>query len=169
MLMPPSGGFFGRWLEVGVGTGRFTETLGVTHGIDLSPPMAFKAPRRGVRVCVGHAEQLPFPEHVYYGVLIALTLCFLENSERVLQECACVLRENGKLVLGTVPAESPWRRTYIRKGAKSHPVCARARFLTIKETVRLFEKMGFRFRRGCSALFGGSDTPLSECLGWKRV
>lgn len=155
--------FSGRWLEVGVGTGRFAEALGVTHGIELSPPMAVKATRRGVRVCVGRAEQLPFKEQVFEGVLMALTLCFLEYPEKALRECARVLPENGKLVLGTVPGDSPWGRAYVRKGDEGHPVYAHARFHTINETVRLFEKMGFMLRRGCSALFWGPDTPSSGC------
>ncbi|MFW6332774.1 MAG: hypothetical protein ACOC23_05685, partial [Thermodesulfobacteriota bacterium] len=36
--------FSGRRLEVGVGTGRFADTLGITHGVDLSPPMAVRGP-----------------------------------------------------------------------------------------------------------------------------
>ena len=158
--------YTGRWLEIGVGTGRFAEALGVTHGIDVSLPMAVKAGRRGVRVCVGRAEELPFPERVYDGVIMALTLCFLENPEKALRECARILRGNGKLVLGTVPADSPWGRTYIRKGNEGHPVYGHAHFLTTKETVHLFEKMGFELRRGWSALFWAPDTPAS---GGSRV
>ena len=44
-------------------------------------------------------------------------------------------------------------RAYMRKGAEGHPIYAHAGFLTATETVRLVEKAGFRFRRGCSVLF----------------
>ncbi|MGV8073804.1 MAG: class I SAM-dependent methyltransferase [Syntrophobacteraceae bacterium] len=74
--------YHGRWLEIGVGTGRFAEALGITHGIDLSPPMAVKAVRRGVRVCVGRAEELPFPEQVCDGILMALTYVFSKIRRR---------------------------------------------------------------------------------------
>jgi len=153
------GNFSGAWLEVGVGTGRFAEALGVAHGVDLSPQMALKAARRGVRVCAGRAEQLPFPARMFDGVLLALTLCFLDTPEKALRECARVLRENGRLILGTVPADSPWGRTYTRKAAEGHPIYAHARFLTATETVRLVEKAGFQFRRGCSALFWSPGHP----------
>lgn len=152
----------GRWLEIGVGTGRFAEALGIAHGIDLSPPMAAKAARRSVRACVGRAEQLPFPKRMFDGVLMALTLCFLEHPETTVHECARVLKKNGKLLLGTVPADSPWGRAYIRKGNEEHPVYAHAHFLTMRETVRLFEKMGFKLRHGCSALFWSPDAPSSN-------
>jgi ubiquinone/menaquinone biosynthesis C-methylase UbiE len=158
--------YAGRWLEIGVGTGRFAQALGVTYGIDLSPPMAVKAVRRGVQVCIGRAEQLPSKKQVFDGVLMALNLCFLENPEKALQESFRVLRKNGKLVLGTVPADSPYGRAYIRKGDEGHPVYAHARFHTINEIVRLLEKTGFMFRRGCGALLWGPDTPSS---GHQRV
>jgi ubiquinone/menaquinone biosynthesis C-methylase UbiE len=159
--------FSGRWLEVGVGTGRFAEALGITHGIELSPQMAVKAAQRAIRVCVGRAEQLPFPEQLFDDVLMALTLCFLENPEKALQECARVLRKNGRLILGTIPADSPWGRSYIRKGAEGHPVYTHARFHPIKETVCLVEKMGFKLRCGCSALFWGPDNPSTRCSSVK--
>lgn len=155
--------YSGRWLEVGVGAGRFAEALGVAHGVDLSPEMAHKAARRGVRVCAGRAEQLPFPGHTFDGALLALTLCFLNNPEKALRECARVLRKNGRLVIGTVPADSPWGRTYMRKGAEGHPLYAHARFFTAAGAVRLVEKAGFRFRRGCSTLFWEPGHPPAGC------
>ncbi|MFH1136978.1 MAG: class I SAM-dependent methyltransferase [Pseudomonadota bacterium] len=155
--------FHGRWLEVGVGSGRFAEALGITHGLDLSAPMASNAKQRGVRVCLGRAEQLPFQRHVFDGLLLALTMCFLQNQELAIQECGRVLRTNGKLVLGVIPADSPWGREYIHKGAEGHPVYVHARFRDIPETVRLVEKKGFVFRRGFSTLFRSPDNPLSGC------
>ena len=109
---------------------------------------------------------MPFPEHIYDGVLMTLTLCFLENPEKAFRECARVLRENGQLIIGTVPADSPWGKAYIRKGAQGHPVYEHARFHTIDEIIRRVEKMGFELRRGCSALFRGPDTLPS---GSRRV
>jgi hypothetical protein len=46
------------WLEVGLGTGHFAAALNIKHGMDLSLPMAIKALRRGLRVCVRRSEQL---------------------------------------------------------------------------------------------------------------
>ncbi len=73
------------------------------------------------------------------------------------------MRENAKLVLGTIPADSPWGRAYIRKGAEGHPVYAHARFYTIAETIRLVERSGFELRRSCSGLFGNPDNPSAGC------
>ena len=43
----------GRWLEVGVGTGRFASILGVTRGIDPSIPMLKIAAERGIMAYAG--------------------------------------------------------------------------------------------------------------------
>ncbi len=150
------------WLEVGVGTGRFAAALNIKQGMDLSLPMAVKALQRGLRVCVGRSEQLPFRSHVFDGVLMVLTLSFLENPEKALQECTRVLRQDGTLVLGIIPADSPWGRAYIRKGTEGHPLYADARFYTVAETVRFTERTGFELRRACSALFWGPDNPSPE-------
>lgn len=151
--------FSDRWLEVGVGTGRFAKALGCKFGIDLSLPMATRAARRGVWVFVGRGEQLPFPNHVFDGVLMAFTLCFLNRPEKVLQECARVMRPDGQLLVGTIPADSTWGRSYLRKGAEGHPLYARARFSTIVETMQLLGNSGFVLQRACSALFGGPNIP----------
>jgi ubiquinone/menaquinone biosynthesis C-methylase UbiE len=153
--------YSGRWLEVGVGTGRFAKVLGVTHGIDFSVRMAEKAALRGVRVQVGRAEQLPFRRDSFDGVLMALSLCFLNNPEAAFLECARVLRDNGRLVLGTIPADSPWGRAYIKKGVEGHPAYSHARFHPLTETMRIAEKANFDFRQSISALFWkpGSSRP----------
>lgn len=149
--------YSGRWLEVGVGTGRFASELGITHGIDPSPPMAAIAKRRGVVVQVGCVEQLPFRDCGLDGVLIALTLCFVMNPELALLECSRILREKGRLVVGTIPADSPLGRAYIQKGAEGHPVYSRARFRTVAETIHYAEQAHFRLLKSCSALLGKPD------------
>ncbi len=147
--------YSGRWLEVGVGTGRFAKALGIAHGVDLSPGMAAIAVRRGVLAQVGRAENLPFQSECFDGVIIALTLCFLDNPEAAFVECARVLRRNGKLVVGTVPADSPWGEAYEKKKAEGHPVYSHARFHTVEKIVGLAEKTRFTLRNARSALFWG--------------
>jgi len=149
----------GRWLEVGVGTGRFASMLGVAEGIDPSPGMLDIAARRGIKTYAGYAEDLPFPDSYSDGVLLALALCFVADSQQALEECRRVLRPEGRLLVGAVPANSPWGRTYEKKGSEGHPVYARARFRTASETMVLVEGAGFELQDAASTLFwepGGS-------------
>jgi ubiquinone/menaquinone biosynthesis C-methylase UbiE len=154
--------YFGRWLEVGVGTGRFAKALGIGHGIDVSQQMAAIAKRRGVEVQVGSATQLPFPDGAFDGVLLALTLCFVVDPGQALRECARILRDSGRLVIGMVPANSPWGVWYRQKKAEGHPIYSHAHFYTVAETLHLAEKENFIFRKSCSTLFRNPEKPPSD-------
>jgi ubiquinone/menaquinone biosynthesis C-methylase UbiE len=144
--------FRGRWLEVGVGTGRFSLALGVGEGIDPSPHMLEKAAQRGIRTYLGTAEHLPFPNGALSGVLMAFTACFIPDAEQALRECARVLRPLGKLLIGTIPADGPWGRAYIRKASEGHPLYSLARFRTSSEILALAGNAGFEPRASASAI-----------------
>lgn len=147
----------GRWLEVGVGTGRFASMLGVAEGVDPSPQMLAIAAGRGIRTYLGCAEDLPFADGTFEGVLLALTLCFVADSKQAAMECRRLLRPGGRLLLGAIPADSPWGRQYERKKAAGHPVYAQARFLTTSEIVALIESAGFDLQDAASTLLGEPD------------
>ncbi|MEW5721672.1 MAG: class I SAM-dependent methyltransferase [Thermodesulfobacteriota bacterium] len=153
----------GRWLEVGVGTGRFAWALGIGEGVDPSPPMLALAASRGLETYEGTAENLPFPKSSFDGVLMALTLCFVANSQKALRECRRVLHPGGCLLLGIVPADSPWGREYITKASQGHPVYARAHFHTAAEVMSLAQDAGFALSEAKSTLFWKpGETPPPE-------
>ncbi len=143
----------GHWLEVGVGTGRFASNLGIAEGIDPSSRMLEIAAARGIRIHLGCAEKLPFPESSFNGVLMALALCFVDEPTRAISECSRVLRPKGHLLLGFIPADSPWGVKYEDKASKGHPVYASARFRTVGETIGLVQNAGFELVRAASTLF----------------
>jgi len=144
-------------LEVGVGTGRFAAMLGVAEGIDPSPRMLDIAAGRGIRTYEGYAENLPFPDGSFDGALLALALCFVADPKRALNECCRILRPEGKLLLGVIPADSLWGREYERKKADGHPVYAWARFLASSTIIALIESAGFDFQDAACTLFWKPD------------
>ncbi len=143
----------GRWLEVGVGTGRFAVALGIRIGLDPSAAMLAYAARRGVRTLVGTAERLPFATARLDGVLLAFALCFVKDAEKALRECARVLQPGGTLLLGIVPADGTWGIHYARKAAAGHSLYSQARFRTVSETVALVQDQGFELCGSGGALF----------------
>jgi ubiquinone/menaquinone biosynthesis C-methylase UbiE len=133
-LMSPRSG---RWLEVGVGTGRFAQALGVEEGVDPSGPMLAFANRRGISTREGQGEDLPYPDSCFDGVLLVVTLCFLTDPERALRECTRVLQEGGHLFVGFVPSESQWGQFYAHKGGSGHPLYSVARFFRPDQVVEM--------------------------------
>lgn len=151
-----------RWLEVGVGTGRFAQMLGIGEGIDSSLPMLDVAVRRGIKVCQGAAEALPFPEDSFDGVLLACTLCFADDPLETLRECRRTLRQKGTLLLGIIPADSPLGAEYAQKKASGHSVYTHARFHTVAEIRMMLLDTGFEFLKASSTLLGSIETPSQD-------
>ena len=148
-----------RCLEVGVGTGRFASALGVTEGVDPSPAMLAYATQRGVRTKVGSAEELPYHDGSFDGVLIVATLSFVKDAGQALVECARVLRPNGTLLAGIIPAEGPWGREYARKAAEGHSIYSHARFLTTENLLGLAADAALSLHESASALLWPPGSP----------
>jgi len=149
----------GQWLEVGVGTGRFAHALGVANGIDPAPSMLALAARRNIRTTIGTAEELPYAADSFDGVVMVAALCFVENAPRALDECYRVTRPGGTLLLGHIPSDAPWGRSYTRKAAAGHPVYSHARFTTVVAVLAMAHRAGFQLQTAVSGLFWPPGSP----------
>ncbi len=141
------------YLEVGVGTGRFAEALSIEHGLDPSPQALEKARRRRVRVVLGRGEDIPFQEAHFGGVLMAFTLCFVREPDKVMQEIWRVLVPGGGLVVGLLLKGTPWTDFYTRRGAEGHPWYSTAHFYSRERVKALLKQNGFHITAYHSTLF----------------
>jgi len=141
------------WLEVGVGTGRFAQALGVDVGVDPALRALRLAARRGAQAVAALGEALPFPDHAFGTVFVIVTICFADDPEGLLREARRVVTPNGGVVLGIVPAESPWGRFYAAKGRRGHLFYSPARFFSLSELQGLAYAAGLRFEQAASTLF----------------
>jgi ubiquinone/menaquinone biosynthesis C-methylase UbiE len=143
----------GLWLEVGIGSGRFAMSLGISEGVDPSLVMVTIAARRGIHVVRGIGEDLPFQDAIFDGILMVTTLCFLTSPRRALSECHRVVHPLGTLVVAIVPAASTWGCFYRAKGCEGHPLYSKANFYTCDQVIHFCAETGFVFERAVSCLF----------------
>lgn len=145
------------WLEIGVGSGRFAQALGIETGIDPSIDLVKMARMRGLNAFLGRGEEELFDEESFGTVFLIVTLCFLDSPLEVLKEANHILMPDGKIVLGLVLKESPWGQFYWQKKAARHHFYRYANFYSYDEVVKLLARAGFVTKRTISTLFQKPD------------
>ena len=79
------------WLEIGIGSGRFAQALGIETGIDPSTKLVEMAKNRGISTFVRRGEHSLFDEETFGTVFLIVTLCFLDSPLGVLKEANRIL------------------------------------------------------------------------------
>lgn len=132
----------GRGLEIGVGTGRFAEQLGIKIGVEPSRRMRRIAQSRGIRVLDGVAEELPFDDSEFDFVLMVTVVCFVDDINRALMEAYRVLCYGGSIIIGFVNRDSILGRNYLnqRNGSVFYKEAA---FYSVEEMVEVIKQAGF--------------------------
>jgi SAM-dependent methyltransferase len=141
------------WLEIGVGSGRFAQALGIETGIDPSIKLVQLARSRGVKAFQGRGEDKLYNKGTMGTVFIIVTLCFLDSPLDVLKEVNRILAPDGKVVLGLVLKDSPWGRFYQQKKSEGHRFYKIATFYDYEEITKLLTRAGFSTERIISTLF----------------
>ncbi|MBN1367397.1 MAG: methyltransferase domain-containing protein [Dehalococcoidales bacterium] len=141
------------WLEIGVGSGRFAQALGIEAGIDPSTRFVRMAKNRGINAFIGQGEQRIFDEASIGTVFLIVTLCFLDSPLSVLKEANRILAQNGKIVLGLVLKDTNWGRYYLKKKEAGHRFYKYATFYSFNEVSILLKQAGFVIERIVSTLF----------------
>ena len=97
----------GQVLEIAIGTGLnlpfYPANVEIT-GIEISPAMLEIARRRAqslgrqVKLMVGDAQSLPFPDQCFDTVVCTIALCSIPDERKVVAEAWRVLRPGGRFV-----------------------------------------------------------------------
>lgn len=141
------------WIEIGIGSGRFAQALGIDVGLDPSSQLLKIARNRGARVLLGRGEEAPFKDGSLGAIFFIVTLCFVDSPERILSEAARLLKSQGKVVLGLVLKESPWGQLYQREKETGHRFYRHATFYSYAEVEMLLMQTGFSIEKVASTLF----------------
>lgn len=148
-FIPPKG----RGLEIGVGSGRFAEPLGIEVGVEPSQEMRRLARSRGISVFNAVAEKLPFAEERFDFALMVTTICFLDDIRKSFQEARRVLRNRGSFIIGFVDRDSPLGRIYQRR-KEENPFYREGTFYGCDEVISLLQSSGFEPPQVIQTVFG---------------
>jgi len=142
----------GQGVEIGVGTGRFAEPLGIGFGVEPSEAMREIAEGKGLEVLEGTAERLPLEDESFDFALMVTTVCFLDDIERAFSEVYRILKPGGLFITGFVDRDSRVGRLYQKKKNKSR-FYAEATFYSTGEVLSCLMETGFRDFRFAQTIF----------------
>ncbi len=143
-------------IEVGMGTGRFSQALGIKEGVEPSHKMRLVAVDRGLDVMDGVAESLPYGDHRFDFVLMNFCICYFDNLHVPFVEAHRVLKKDGSLVVGFIDKESYIGLQYEQH--KPHSTFYRnATFYSVPKVIQELTKAGFKHHAVSQTLFGSLD------------
>ena len=152
----------GHGVEIGVGSGRFAEPLGIKIGVEPSKRMREIAQKRGIQVLDGVAEELPFDDAGFDFVLMVTTVCFVDNIRKALLEAHRILSHGGFLILGFVDRNSMVGQSYLNR-KEENVFYKNATFFSVDELVEIMDQAGFTDLTFNQTIFKGlSETTRDE-------
>ena len=143
-------------IEVGVGTGRLAQALGIKEGIDPSANMRALAVERGIEIMDGVAESLPYADHRFDFVLMNFCISYLDDINKAFREAHRVLKGDGVLVVGFVDKDSTLGKQYEERKAES-TFYRQAKFYSVEKVISELNRAGFKYTTTRQTLFGELD------------
>jgi ubiquinone/menaquinone biosynthesis C-methylase UbiE len=141
-----------RILDLGCGTGRFSEALAVRFdaqviGVDPSEKMLAQARSKPsdarIRYEHGRAESIPLPDNSVDLIFMSMIFHHFDNPALVARECRRVLRDTGTAFMRTGTRERISSYPYVEFFPESRPILEEC--LPTNTFVReIFEAAGFR-------------------------
>ncbi len=129
-------------LEIGVGTGRFADPLGVTVGLDPSEKMLRIARHRGIRTVLAKGERIPFKDKAFDFLLLIVTLCYVNKPYLIITEARRVLKDRGKIIIGIIDKQSFLGKIYQDKKEESR-FYRESLFYSPEEVIELLKGYNF--------------------------
>ncbi|MDX4953620.1 class I SAM-dependent methyltransferase [Delftia acidovorans] len=138
----------GRPCTAGVLAIALTRRGAHVTGIDADRHMLEAAQARAareaatLRLALGQADTLPFPDASFDRVVAIAVLCFVPQAQQAVSEMARVLRPDGRLLIGEVGRWNLWAARRRLQAWFGHPVWAAAHFRAATDLRRLVQDQG---------------------------
>ena len=157
---------FSRGIEIGVGTGRFAEALGLEFGVDPAPKMIKMASERGVKTMLGVAESLPCDSNSFDFALMTTTICFLNDVDLAFTEVHRILKPDGCFIAAFIDADSHLGAEYKKRPKASSPFYSNARFFSTDEIIFKLAEAGLELTDSRQTIFPDSPSPFDYTAGY---
>jgi len=132
----------GKGIEIGAGTGRFTNSFKINIGVEPSKNMSSIAEQIGVTIINAVAENLPIQDQTFDFALMVTTVCFLNSISQAFSEVYRILKPHGKIILGIIDKNSALGKIY-EKEKSENKFFKNAHFYSTEEITKQLTKIGF--------------------------
>jgi len=143
-------------IEVGLGTGRFSQALGIKEGIEPSVKMRERAIKRGIEIMDGIADHLPYGDYRFDFVVMNFVISYFDDLHAPFKEAHRVLKKDGVLIVGFVDRESTIGQ-YYEKIKPESTFYKNARFYSVDKVLSELGRAGFKHAVIRQTLFNGLD------------
>lgn len=144
-----------KGVEVGLGTGRFAQVLGIKEGVEPANEMAAIAIKRGIEVVNGTAENLPLRD-LYFDFVLFVTICHLNNVKQAFKEAYRVLKPKGSVIIAFIDKDQKIGKLYEENRMRS-TFFRYANFYSVAHVTKLLKEVGFKDFEYNQTLFGNLD------------
>ena len=144
-----------KGIEVGLGTGRFAQPLGIKEGIEPSTEMAKIAMKRGIEIMEGVAERLPYSD-LHFDFVLFVTICHLKEIKAAFAQAHRVLKHGGAIIIGFLDKDQSIAKQYEEKRDRSN-FFKHATFYPVNRIEKLLKEAGFKNFEYNQTLFGALD------------
>ena len=142
-------------IEVGLGTGRFAQPLGIKEGIEPSMEMAQIAMKRGIEIMKGVGERLPYRDY-HFDFVLFVTICHLDSIKDALKEAFRVLKNRGSVIIGFLDKDQTIAQEYTDRKKRS-VFYSDAKFYSVSRINTLLKEAGFKNEVWTQTLFGSLE------------
>ncbi len=99
-------------VSIGCGSGIFDERLGIKSGVEPAEDMARLARKRGMTVKTGTAENIPYKDQTFNGVLLGTILSYVKDRKKAVHEAYRILKPGGHVVVSFLAREGSYALLY---------------------------------------------------------
>ena len=129
-------------IEIGVGTGRFSENLNISYGLEPSVSMGLIAKNRGISIILGLGEAIPVKASTFRTVVMITVICFLDNPKETFHEAYRILAEEGTLIVAFIEKDGLIAERYLARPEKGR-FLSHATFYSLKDINKCLYDTGF--------------------------